>query len=181
MAAVGALYALLVLCLHRKIIVAVKVMKEASRAVSALPSTLLLPVLTLALSACLLVACGVVVLLLLSTGELMIAQPGFGHVHVPLATWGYVILLCFACLWLLCFARHLQHCAVSGAISAWYFAGNRWLDMGSFTCAGSLARALGRHAATIFGWRRRGARFAERSRYAVGRQSGACFCRLSGA
>ena len=148
-AVVGVVYALVVLCLYRKIFIAVKVMKEASRAVSALPSTLLLPVVTLMLSAAILFLCALVCLLLISTGELLVVSPGFGHLHVPLATWGYVALVCFAGVWFLCFVRHLQHCAISGTVSTWYFSGNQWLDMGSFTCLGALGRALRHHIGSI--------------------------------
>ena len=147
-AVVGVVYALVVLCLYRKIFIAVKVMKEASRAVSALPSTLLLPVVTLMLSAAILFLCTLVCLLLISTGELLVVSPGFGHLHVPrhmgLCRAGLlrrrVVSLLRAPPPAL---RHLWHGL------RLYFSGNQWLDMGSFTCLGALGRALRHHIGSI--------------------------------
>ena len=108
--------------LHRKLFTAVKVMKEASRAVTGVPSTLLLPVVTLTLSLAILAGWLCLGVLLLSTGEMEATTPGFGHIHVPLVTWAWFILLTASCLWTLCFVRHMQHCAVAGALSTWYAA-----------------------------------------------------------
>ena len=80
-----------------------------SLAVTGVPTTLLLPIVTLSVSLAILAAWAAVALLLLSTGTLEPASPGFGHLHVPLATWGWLALLTFGALWMLCFVRHLQH------------------------------------------------------------------------
>ena len=81
---------------------------------------------TLALSVGIFAAGGTVALHLFSTGELVKAFPGFGHLHISLATWGWVSLLLFGCLWLLCYVRHVQHCTVAGAVSIWYHADDKW-------------------------------------------------------
>ena len=46
---------------------------------------------------------GLTFCLLLSTGELLIATPGFGHFHVSLETSGWMALHVFGTLWLVCF------------------------------------------------------------------------------
>lgn len=143
-AAIGVFYSIGVVTLHRKIIIAVKVMKEASRAVAAQPATLLLPILTLLVSLAIVSGSAYVGALLASTGELVRAQPGFGHLHVPLETWGWGALLVFGTLWLLCFVRHVQHCAIAGTLSSWYFG----VDGGS-ACLGSLSRVLTQHAGSV--------------------------------
>ena len=145
-AGIGCLYTLIVIFLHQKIIIAVKVMKEASRAVAAQPATLLLPVLTLALSAGIIAACAVICTLLLSTGDLVRATPGFGHLYVPLSTCGWMALVVFGAMWMLCFVKHLQHAAIAGALSSWYFGED---GPGTSPCLGSFNRVLLRHIGTI--------------------------------
>ena len=97
-AGIGAAYTVAIVLLHRKLILAVKVMKEASRAVTGVPSTLLLPVITLSISVALLAGYGVVAVLLLSTGELEPTTPGFGHIFLPVDTCSWLALLTFACM-----------------------------------------------------------------------------------
>ena len=52
-------------------------------------------------------------------------------------------MLLFGLLWTLCFVRHVQHAAISGALSAWYFGQQ---DLG---CLGALGRVLSKHAGTV--------------------------------
>jgi len=147
-AVVGALYLLAVLCCRSKIAIAVRVMKEATRAVSALPLLLLTPLLTLA---CVLgVTCFGVFsgLLLVSTGELRLGRAGFGHLDVPPEAVALVSAHAFLCLWLTWWFKHLQHATVAGGISTWYFAADKWRDVGSFPVAGAYCRAVTRTTAT---------------------------------
>ena len=74
----GAIYLLLLLCLRSRIAIAVRVMKEATRAVGALPLMLMLPLLTLGLVVGLLAYGLIVLLLLISCGELQYGRSGFG-------------------------------------------------------------------------------------------------------
>ena len=74
----GAIYLLLLICLRSRIAIAVRVMKEATRAVGALPLMLLLPLLTLGLVVALLSYGLLVLLLLISCGELQYGRSGFG-------------------------------------------------------------------------------------------------------
>jgi len=137
------------LLLHRKIFLAAKVMREATKAVAATPATLLLPILSLVHSAVILAGAAALGALLLSTGDLELAAPGFGHLYVPLSTWGWFTLLGFTCAWLLCFVRHAQHAAIAGSLATWYFGSARWFDVSSFPCLGALRRVLSRHAGSI--------------------------------
>ena len=53
-------------------------------------------------------------------GDLEREAPGFGRLYVPLPTWGWFALLIFSAMWLLCFVRHVQHCAIAGSLASWY-------------------------------------------------------------
>ena len=114
-------------------------MREATKAVAATPASLLLPILSLALSAAILTGAVTLAALLLSTGDLELASPGFGHLHVPLPTWGWSALLAFTTAWLLCFVRHAQHAAIAGSLATWYFGSARWFDVSSPSCRGALS------------------------------------------
>ena len=149
-AMLGSAYTIALVVLHRKLILAVKVMKEASRAVTGVPSVLLLPIATLCLSAAIFCGWGITAVLLISTGELEPRTPGFGHIFLPIETWGWLALLGLTGVWTLCFIRHVQHCAVAGALSSWYFAdGERWHGLGIGLVVGTLGRVLGRHTGSV--------------------------------
>lgn len=149
LAGAGVLYCLAVVFLRRRIAIAVRVMREASKAVAALPLMLLLPLASLALGLCLLAYAAYAALLLISTGELQPGHAGFAHITVPASTWGWLALHALGALWLLWFVKHLQHCAVSGAVSQWYFAEDKWLDLGGFPVLGALCKAVRYHAGSV--------------------------------
>lgn len=143
------LYLVLVFCLRKKIIVATRVMQEATRAVGSLPFMFLLPVIMIALLAGAIVYGATVALLVLSTGELQLGNTGFGHFHLDVERGGYLFLHMFVTCWAIFWLRHLQHCTVAGAVAQWYFANNKRSGVGSFATLGALCRVLRYHAGTV--------------------------------
>ena len=148
-AALGGLYVLVLLWLRRKIVIATCVIQEATKAVAALPLLLLLPLLMVPL--CLLVLlCGFLLgLYLTSTGELLYGRQGFGHVQLSGYQETLLAATVFVAVWVGIFVRHLQHCVVAGAVSDWYFARDRWLDLGRFPVVDAARKALRYHAGTV--------------------------------
>ena len=52
-------------------------------------------------------------------------------------------------MWIVFWMRHVQHSAVSGAVSHWYFADDKWRGLGHFPVVGSLAKVLRYHPGSV--------------------------------
>lgn len=52
-------------------------------------------------------------------------------------------------LWITWWLKHLQHSTVAGAVSQWYFAIDKWRDIGSFPVTGSYFTAIRYHTGSI--------------------------------
>ena len=142
-------YCLLVVCARSRIHIAIRVMKEATRAVGALPLLLLLPLLTLACFLGLLAYGLLVALLLASRGELQYGRSGFGHLLLDSVDYTTLALHVFGVLWLTWFFRHLQDAAVAGAVARWYFAADKRRDVGCCPVVTSYCTALRYHTGSI--------------------------------
>jgi hypothetical protein len=151
LAGLTALYLLLLGCVRKKIHIAVGVMKEATRAVAALPLMLMVPLVTLCLVLVVLAYGVVTALLLVSSGELQRGpgRSGFGHLEVDGDTWLLLALHAVGVLWVTWFLRHVQHACVAGAVAQWYFSGDRWVGLGNFPVVGSYCRVLRFHSGSI--------------------------------
>lgn len=124
-------------------------MKEASKAVHALPALLMLPVATLVLSSALAAYALAVGVLLASTGDVIYGRQGFGQIDISDVTWGAILVHTLGALWMLVFLRHVQHATVAGAVSQWYFmsgaSDTATTTSNSRPVLRSLGLALGRH------------------------------------
>jgi len=143
---IGSIYALLVVLLRRKIVLATRVVKAASRSLNSLPLLLLLPTVFMLLSLVIIFYGVYAALWFVSTGDLQLGRAGFGH--ITLDGWSEAMLLLHvACtLWLLFFVRHLQYCTIGGAVSQWYF---KRKELGRFPVLVAFGTALRYHAGSV--------------------------------
>ena len=149
LAVLGCLYALCVLWLRAKIVIAIKVMKEATKVINAHPVLLLLPMLTLGLMVLLAAYALVVALLLVSLGDIIYGEPGYGHLYLSDRLWGCLVGHLAGCFWVLVFVRHVQHATVAGTVAAWYFSPDRSQLHSCCPVATQLRIAVSRHAGSI--------------------------------
>jgi len=149
LAVFGCLYALCVLWLRAKIVIAVKVMKEATKVIDAHPVLLLLPMLILGLMVLFAAYALVVALLIVSLGDLIYGEPGYGHLYLSDRLWGCLVGHLAGCFWVLVFVRHVQHATVAGTVAAWYFSPDRSQLHPCCPVATQLRIAVSRHAGSI--------------------------------
>ena len=147
--ALAGIYLLLLLCLRRKIVVAVRILQEATKAVARLPLLLVMPLVAVAISLAIIAYGCTVAVLLASSGELLRTEQGFGRVSLDDATRGWLGLHAFGVAWSVFWVRHVQHCVVAGAVSHWYFAADKRHDMSAFPVVGALCKTLRYHAGSV--------------------------------
>uniref|UniRef100_A0A7S0NU97 Choline transporter-like protein n=1 Tax=Calcidiscus leptoporus TaxID=127549 RepID=A0A7S0NU97_9EUKA len=100
----------------------------------------------MAASIALLLFGGFFAMLFVSTGDLQLGRPGFGH--ILLDGWQELILVffCVATVWAVVFVRHVQYCTIGGAVSQWYF---KRAQLGSFPVAVALGTTLRYHTGSV--------------------------------
>lgn len=74
---------------------------------------------------------------------------GFGHLDTETVTIGLISLHIFGVLWVTWWLKHLQHATVAGAVSQWYFAIDKWRDIGNFPVTGSYCTAIRYHTGSL--------------------------------
>ena len=112
------IYLLLLLCLRRKIVVAVRILQEATKAVARLPLLLVMPLVAVAISLAIIAYGCTVAVLLASSGELLRTEQGFGRVSLDDATRGWLGLHAFGVAWSVFWVRHAA-LRRRGAVSHW--------------------------------------------------------------
>lgn len=151
-AALLAVYVLFILCFGGRILLACGVIIEASKAMTAMPQLLLVPVLPAALTFGLFVYFLVGGFYIVSSGQLKIDGSGVAQIVYDNNLKGALAYHFFGCVWTSVLLNHVGWAIIGLAVSQWYFARDKRDGLGSKPVLTATGRVMWYHfGSVVFG------------------------------